>query len=127
MTKNFQASDQSLVMVTMRNRHVTTRAYRVDVCCNNPDWIVGIGNMMQHIDREHGDRGAQVKQSRSPGGIEYLLRLAQVGTHYSGIVVTSQQLMAPGHNACVYIDVHHASTRTEILGHLVHVACGRQA
>ncbi len=114
-------------MVTMRNRQVTTRAYRVHIGRNKPDWIVGIENVMQHIDREHGDRGTQVKQPTSPGSIEHLFGLAQVSAHHIDVVVTSQQTMAPSHNARVCIYVHHATIRTEILRHLVHITRSRQA
>jgi len=114
-------------MTTMRNRHVTAGTYRVHVGRHKPDWIVGIRNMMQHIDREHGDWSTQVKQPRSPDGIEHLLRLAQVSVHNSGIVVTSQQIVAPRHDTRFHIDVHHATIRCEILRYLMHVARGRQA
>lgn len=82
---------------------------------------------MQHIDREQGDRRTQVKQPTSPGGIEHLLRLAQVSVKNSDIVLASQQLIALRHNPRVYIYIHHATTRLEILRHLMHVARGRQA
>ena len=81
---------------------------------------------MQHIDREHGNRCTQVKQSTLRGGIEHLLRLAQVGEHGSGIVIASQQLMALRHDQRIYIYVHHATTMIETLRHLMHVARGRQ-
>jgi hypothetical protein len=82
---------------------------------------------MSHIDREQGDRGTQVKQPTSADGIEHLLGLAQVGAHHSGIVVANQQTVAPRHNARVYIYIHHAAIRIEIVCYLVHVTRSRQA
>jgi len=127
ITNGYQAGDEPLIITTMRDRQVATGTYRTHVGRHNLGWMVGVWDMMQHIGREHGDRHTQVKQSISPDSIKDPLRLAQVGVHNSGIVVTDQQKMTLRHNPRVYIDVHHATTRIESLRHLVHVARSRQA
>jgi hypothetical protein len=82
-------------------------------------WFGGLG------DQQHGQRLAEIDEFPDAGMVDDRLRLAQVSLDHHRVVTGLQRTGVSKHHRVV-IDIHHAHTRVNPLGDLMHIALGRQ-
>lgn len=127
LVKHLKTGGEILIVTMVRDRQIATRAQRIDVGRDEDEWIVGIGDEMQHVEQEHGDGRIQVEAPTPLGCMKNLIRPTQIRAHHSGVIVAGQQRSTHRHDIRSYVHIDHAAPGIEALRDLVHVACRGKA